>query len=56
MSALRTKEERRGRIFLYQGNRLLMDKAFGEGIFPRLSHPNRVMRQFRISNRRRAAA
>ena len=55
MKSTRTKEERRNRIFVYQGNRLLMDKALGEGVFPRLSHPNRVMRQFRLGNRRRAA-
>jgi hypothetical protein len=55
MNTTRTKEKRRKRIFVYQGNRLLMDKALGEDIFLRLSHPNRVMRQFRLSNRRRAA-
>ncbi len=53
MKTTKSKEDRRIRIFLYQGNRLLMDKAYGEGVFPRLSHPNRLMRQFRLSNRRR---
>lgn len=55
MNTTRTKEEKRERIFVYQGNRLLIDKALGDGIFLRLNHPNRVMRQFRVSNRRRAA-
>jgi len=55
MNTTRTKEQRRHRIFAYQGNRLLMDKALGEDVFPRLGHPNRIMRQFRLSNRRRAA-
>jgi hypothetical protein len=51
----RTKEERRRRLFAYQGNRQVIDMALGEHVFPRLSHPNRIMRRFRQSQRGNAA-
>ena len=51
----RTKEERRRRALCYQGNRQVIEWAWGTWTFPLIAHPNRVMRQFRLSNRRRAA-
>ena len=51
----RTKEERRRRLLCYQGNRQVIEWAWGDKTFPRIAHPNRVMRQFRASNRRRVA-
>ena len=55
----RSKDERRRRLFAYQGNRHVIEWAWGAWTFPLIAHPNRVMRQFRLSNRgtppRRAA-
>jgi hypothetical protein len=51
----RTKNERRHRAFLYQGNHLIVCKAFGWEIAVALKSPNRFLRQFRESNRRRVA-
>jgi hypothetical protein len=51
----RTKEERRRRAFCYQGNRHVIEWAWGDWTFPFVRHPNRVLRQHRLSNRSRAA-
>ncbi len=51
----RTKASKRSNAFLYQGNVLLLGKAIGVSYALVLKRPNRFLRQFRESNRRREA-
>ena len=51
----RTKESSRHNAFLYQGGHILLGKAIGVSYALVLKRPNRFLRQFRESNRRRAA-
>lgn len=51
----RPKSERRHREFVYQGNHLLVCKALGWEVAWALKSPNRFLRQYRESNRRRVA-
>jgi hypothetical protein len=51
----RTKESKRRNIFLYQGGHALLVYAFGVDAAGVIKSPNRFLRQFRESNRRRAA-
>jgi hypothetical protein len=49
------KDVRRDRLDRDPGSRQVIGWAWGDWMFPLVAHPNRILRQFRLSNRRRAA-
>jgi hypothetical protein len=51
----RSKESKRRSIFLYQGGHALLVYAFGADAARAFRRSNRFLKQFRHSNKRRAA-
>jgi hypothetical protein len=51
----RSKSEKRHRAFAYRGNAHILFYAYGADAAKAFKSPNRFLRQFRESNRRRVA-
>ncbi len=52
----RIKSDQRQLAFSYKGNAQILEAALGPAGFKHLQHPNRMLEQFRASNKRRGAA